>query len=1443
MPHTNQASKKAQANMESMQHHFGSPQAFLTVTIDDDNSFLLQSYSGVLIDDVIDVGSLSDEILTERAKARTLLRLKIPGLAAFVFEQLLRIIMEEVVGWDTIQHKATAKNGLFGKCLATTFAVEEQGRKTLHAHILVWTEELKDAFSELYSSSSIINERACGRVSKMFDEIGSTKLIHAERKRDLLRAFDHVCDSGKSWKKRELPEVVNEQQLRNLRHKSGYAAQQGLFAKCPDCVENSGSGEFSNEQLIEDLLIKHVKVPGLTCYPDSSIRRLKAMAVEYQRPDSDGIPVEILHAAYNNHLSFHTPSCFRCNKKNKIKDSQATISAADFECRGLFPKLPNPQTRVELIATEQYFRWDGTVEMRPLYTLIPERGCYDLFQNVCCKAVSESKVACNSNVTFLFPGPYTFYCCKYNMKATQADDRHDYDRVVRTVRKATKKGRVHESNRSEAMRLVLGASYAHNDSNIVSAPMASFLVRAGSRFYFSHQFVFCGLKDMIDTLNERETFVYYKCIGRLKILEKKSYHYLCRPESMEDMCFFDFVAKVEVENLKSRTKNERDCDFTEPFINTRYYEHPSFVKDKMRQGVRLLKGKAKIAKVNQWLFQDSKTFEGDLFDEETIETTVVERHAERLLVLFLPFRCRDDLIDANTGHYITKFRQAEVKKLIKKRHGWFLQNIQDTGYNNLRHGRIPDELENMTIPFQPKQKHLAEETISDEPLNESDQDSISTIEERGVSLLEEYEREEESMGQVNDELSSISFASLCRRGRETATDRKVFCCFPKPSSADNMSSLSDEEPFITVSETSIVEHDGPNFLMNPREEQTSIEGTSMQTLDKVTRQDFLRLYAIRVHVRRSIATTSRDIELDKANGTAKSILNWGQVHCLDKRQQRAFSIIISHFVLTFYEDAASSEINVSRIALSQFNQEKNKLLRLTKLRMESESPHVEQRTRIEQMIMFLHGPGGSGKSTVISLVLHYAQDFCTHLGYPFTKNTIMVTAMSGVAATLLHGRTTHSCCCLCSEPKHKDLDMWKDTRLLIVDEISFASKQDFVKLDKQLRTLKNQVHLKYGGVHVLFAGDFRQLEPVQKEPIYNDQCEQFTEWVNYYVELDGTHRFKKDRAYGNILIRLRNGEVTENDIRKINDQCHYKKRNLIPHGTQYASYDNRTRDRINTEHFQQYCAANKDSDDVVQDALVVFCDGIMWKKGDDWLPLKKKRYFWENCGENDIKPQRQKPRLDPVLKLYRKCRLMLTHNDCVESGRANGTCVVLQGVILKQNETPFLINTGSDFSCRAVYASQVECLTLLHEDDKISPPFFSLKATEYSFCTMWPDPSHLSADNKTIVREPVTMKAKQFPVVRNTGTTGHKLQGKTVNSIFIFNWNYQQKNWPYVVLSRVTTMDGLYLHQKLDENVAKYSVPDTLTEMLENFQSNEFQVSYYNNDAYQEVIESGQLRS
>jgi hypothetical protein len=60
----------------------------------------------------------------------------------------------------------------------------------------------------------------------------------------------------------------------------------------------------------------------------------------------------------------------------------------------------------------------------------------------------------------------------------------------------------------------------------------------------------------------------------------------------------------------------------------------------------------------------------------------------------------------------------------------------------------------------------------------------------------------------------------------------------------------------------------------------------------------------------------------------------------------------------------------------------------------------------------------------------------------------------------------------------------------------------------------------------------------------------------------------------------------------------------------------------------------------------------------------------------------------------------------------------------------------------------------------------------------------------------------QFPVNQSLAATGHKLQGTTVELLILVEINLTM-NWLYVLLSRVTSLQGLYLMKPLKKSMFK----------------------------------------
>ena len=65
------------------------------------------------------------------------------------------------------------------------------------------------------------------------------------------------------------------------------------------------------------------------------------------------------------------------------------------------------------------------------------------------------------------------------------------------------------------------------------------------------------------------------------------------------------------------------------------------------------------------------------------------------------------------------------------------------------------------------------------------------------------------------------------------------------------------------------------------------------------------------------------------------------------------------------------------------------------------------------------------------------------------------------------------------------------------------------------------------------------------------------------------------------------------------------------------------------------------------------------------------------------------------------------------------------------------------------------------------------------------------------IKHTLNVKIIQFGVNANKATTGHKLQGVSLNQMVVRSWAYGVPNWIYVVLSRVRTLQGLFICEKL----------------------------------------------
>ena len=106
-----------------------------------------------------------------------------------------------------------------------------------------------------------------------------------------------------------------------------------------------------------------------------------------------------------------------------------------------------------------------------------------------------------------------------------------------------------------------------------------------------------------------------------------------------------------------------------------------------------------------------------------------------------------------------------------------------------------------------------------------------------------------------------------------------------------------------------------------------------------------------------------------------------------------------------------------------------------------------------------------------------------------------------------------------------------------------------------------------------------------------------------------------------------------------------------------------------------------------------------------------------------------------------------------------------------------------------VRASDISRIAMRHESPGVASPVFMLEPkTKQTFCSKVPYPDTLQTGGQASTQL-LYMRGTQLPILCNNATTGHKLQGATIATLFVHSWS-NVRNWTYIVLSRVKKNHG-----------------------------------------------------
>lgn len=188
---------------------------------------------------------------------------------------------------------------------------------------------------------------------------------------------------------------------------------------------------------------------------------------------------------------------------------------------------------------------------------------------------------------------------------------------------------------------------------------------------------------------------------------------------------------------------------------------------------------------------------------------------------------------------------------------------------------------------------------------------------------------------------------------------------------------------------------------------------------------------------------------------------------------------------------------------------------------------------------FLAAPGGTGKTFLINLILAKIRS---------EKRIAIAVASSGIAATLLDGgRTAHATFKLpldlnrgqvsCNISRSSNTGkMLKECSIVIWDESTMSHKNAFEAVSDVLKDLRGD-NRPFGGVTMLFSGDFRQTLPVvprgtraneveaciNRSPLWS-KVKKLTLSINMRVQLKKDNKAKE---FSDVLLQIGDGKIRE----------------------------------------------------------------------------------------------------------------------------------------------------------------------------------------------------------------------------------------------------------------------------------------------------------------------------
>lgn len=469
--------------------------------------------------------------------------------------------------------------------------------------------------------------------------------------------------------------------------------------------------------------------------------------------------------------------------------------------------------------------------------------------------------------------------------------------------------------------------------------------------------------------------------------------------------------------------------------------------------------------------------------------------------------------------------------------------------------------------------------------------------------------------------------------------------------------------------------------------------------------------------------------------------------------------------------------------------------------------------------IFITGPGGVGKSLVLREIISHFEKKFKEDREKYTKITgedlelLGVVTPTGISAIALpNGQTIHSFSGVgipevrenfgrvwANTPTRNHRELWYYLRVLIIDEISMLPAEflDYLS-DEICRIRKKPSTVPFGGIQLIFCGDFLQLPPiprpiqdirklvelgVDQSKLYNSRGFAFQSkvWKNAnltVVELEHNYR-QADAAMLEANAKIRFGIVDE-QTRQVIMACNRKlpKKLGIQATELYATNDDV--DHVNMQKLNKLPGINvvyrshddviadlddDDDDEISEQGERVEKDGeIVAAHNAETKRAKLEKILWELSFFNDCIAK-------PSLEIKPNAQVMRIKNE-VGGGQVNGSRGVVLGFAkITAKKKPF---------------------------EELEDGDYEILTENYSHRNL-PVVRYLNGEQKVVPYEEFSQRIEgigscirsQIPLKLAWAITVHKSQGMSIDYLKVDLSKVFAKGQTYVALSRARSKEGL----------------------------------------------------